>query len=75
MKNKTYEQRKYKRKLTLGQYLYKQISKLSWRSRGELFNKLTPEAIEFWIQQYKIKDGHSEWSETYKRNFWVEDEE
>jgi len=34
----------------------------------------TEDELEYYIQQYKIKEGHSEWSETYKRNFWVEDE-
>ena len=31
--------------------------------------------LEFWIQQYKIKEGHSEWSESLQRNIWIEDEE
>jgi NAD(P)H-dependent FMN reductase len=35
----------------------------------------TEDELEYYIQQYKIKEGHSEWSETYKRNFWVEDED
>jgi len=32
------------------------------------------EDIEFWIQQYKIKEGHSEWSEKWQKNMWIEDE-
>ena len=48
----------------LAKYIYKEISDLHWRSRGELFNQLTIETIEFWISQHKIKEGHSEWSET-----------
>ena len=79
---KTYEQKKYKRKQTLSQYLYNRIREyqntpevrrnkaMSWPD-GFYFRS---EDIEFWIQQYKIKEGRSEWSETYKRNFWVEDE-
>ena len=59
----------------LAEYIYKEISKLNWRSRGELFTKLTPEAIEFWISHRKIKEGHSEWSEELKKNIWIEDEE
>jgi len=33
------------------------------------------EELDFWIQQYKIKEGHSEWSETFQRNIWIEDED
>ena len=58
----------------LAEYIYKEISNLSWRSRGELFNELTTETIEFWINQHKIKEGHSEWSEQFKKNIWIEDE-
>ena len=31
--------------------------------------------LDFWIQQYKIKEGHSEWSETFQKNIWIEDED
>ena len=33
--------------------------------------------LAFWIQQFKTKDccGHSEWSELYKRNISIKDEE
>ena len=33
------------------------------------------EELDFWIQQYKIKEGHSEWSEKFQHNIWIEDEE
>ena len=59
----------------LAKYIYKEISDLHWRSRGELFNQLTIETIEFWISQHKIKEGHSEWSETFQKNIWIEDED
>jgi hypothetical protein len=59
----------------LAEYIYKEISNLSWRSRGELFNELTPEVIEFWINHRKVKEGHSEWSEELKKNIWIEDED
>ena len=61
----------------LAKFLHKQIDKLNWRSRGELFQELTPDLLEFWIQQFKTKDssGHSEWSESYQRNIWIKDEE
>ena len=37
----------------------------------------TETELEFWIQQFKTRDccGHSEWSELYKRNIWIKDEE
>ena len=31
------------------------------------------EELEFWIHHYKIKEGHSEWSEELKKNIWIED--
>jgi len=33
--------------------------------------------LTFWIQQFKTRKcaGHSEWSERYQCNTWVEDEE
>ena len=61
---KTFEQRKFKRKETLGEYLKKRINK-----------NMDSEELDFYIQQYKIKEGHSEWSETYQKNIWIEDEE
>ena len=63
----------------LAEFLHKQIgvNYIGGGSRGELFQKLTPDLLEFWIQQFKIKDssGHSEWSETYQKNIWIKDEE
>ena len=61
----------------LAEFISEQISKLSWRNRGELFTKLTPDLLEFWIQQFKTKDssGHSEWSERWQRNIWIKDDE
>ena len=65
MIDKTYEQRKFKRKETLGEYLKKRIK-----------NKVpTADELEFYIQQYKIKEGHSEWSTRFKQNIWIEDED
>ena len=59
----------------LAKYIYEEIQDLHWKSRGELFTKLTAETLEFWIQQFKVKDacGHSEWSENWKQNIWIED--
>ncbi len=72
---KTFEQRKFKRKLTLGEYLKKRIeSGDEVNTTFHLIKVPSADELEYYIQQYKIKEGHSEWSETYKRNFWVEDE-
>ena len=59
----------------LAKYLLKEIQNIQWRSRGELFQELTPSALEFWIGQFKTRKcvGHSEWSERYQRNIWVSD--
>jgi len=59
----------------LAKYIHKEIQKLGWRSRGELFQELTPNALEFWIEQFKLRKcvGHSEWSERYQKNIWVSD--
>jgi hypothetical protein len=42
-----------------------------------LINVPTEDELTFWIQQFKTRDcvGHSEWSERYKRNMWISDEE
>ena len=73
---KTFEQRKFKRKLTLGEYLKKRIeSGDEVNTTFHLIKVPFADELEYYIQQYKIKEGHSEWSETYKRNFWVEDED
>ena len=58
----------------LEKYLWDEISNLRWRSRAELFNKLTTETIESWISHHKIKEGHSIWSEKLQRNIWIEDD-
>ena len=36
---------------------------------------LDPDTIDFFYQQYKIKEGHSEWSTRFKQNIWIEDED
>jgi len=57
----------------LAKYIWKEIQDLKWRSRGELFTKLTPDALAFWIQQHRLSHcaGHYEWSEKFKRNVWI----
>ena len=75
MKNKTFEQRKYKRKETLGEYLRRRILE-GLVNCSKTWSKI-PDAdgLDFYIQQYKIKEGHSEWSEIFQRNIWIADEE
>tara|TARA_B100001079_G_scaffold189091_1_gene163046 strand:- start:337 stop:555 length:219 start_codon:yes stop_codon:yes gene_type:complete len=66
---------KKKNKITLGQYLHTKIYKdTEVRIKIKNGEDITSE-LEFWIQQYKTgPPGHSEWSERYQRNFWVEDD-
>ena len=76
MKDKTYEQRKFKRKETLGEYLKKRIeSGEEVNTTFHLIKVPSADELDFYIQQYKVKDGHSEWSDRYKINIWIEDEE
>ena len=55
---------------TLGEYIEKRM-KEETISRKDL-DKST---IDFFHQQYKTRgcNGHSEWSERFKRNIWVKD--
>jgi hypothetical protein len=76
MKNKTFEQRKYKRKETLGQYLRKRMNGCTVKGvHGDWLYVEEPfaEELDLWIQHYKIKEGHSEWSEKLKKNIWIKD--
>ena len=59
----------------LAKYIYKEIQNIQWRSRGQLFQELTPNAISSWITHFQTRKcvGHSEWSERYQRNIWVSD--
>ena len=57
----------------LAEYIYKKMTD------GKSMDGKVPTITEliFWIQQFKTKDccGHSEWSERYKRNIWIKDDE
>ena len=78
VENKTFKQRKYKRKETLGQYLRKRMDGCTVKGvHGEWLYVEEPfaEELDFWIQQYKIKEGHSKWYEMLQRNIWIEDKE
>ena len=76
MKDKTFEQRKFKRKETLGQYIHRRME--GGDEVNTIFHLIkvpSADELEYYIQQYKIKEGHSEWSEVLKKNIWIEDEE
>ena len=57
----------------LAEYIYKKMTD------GKSMDGKVPTITEliFWIQQFKTKDccGHSEWSELYKKNIWIKDDE
>jgi hypothetical protein len=58
----------------LAQYLYKRITEDGLvNCRSTWCQVPTEDELEFWVQQYKIKSGHSGWSERYQYNFWVKD--
>jgi hypothetical protein len=40
----------------LAEHLRRHITDLRWGTRGELFTKLTTNALQVWIEQFKIKD-------------------
>tara|TARA_B100000586_G_C19842031_1_gene314990 strand:- start:324 stop:569 length:246 start_codon:yes stop_codon:yes gene_type:complete len=74
--SKTFEQRKFKRKETLGQYIHRRME--SADEVNTIFHLIkvpSADELEYYIQQYKIKEGHSKWSEELKKNIWIEDEE
>ena len=76
VENKTFEQRKYKRKETLGQYLRKRMNGCTVKGvHGDWLYVEEPfaEELDLWIQHYKIKEGHSVWSEKLKKNIWIKD--
>jgi hypothetical protein len=65
---KLLEQRKSKRKETLGEYLRRRILEGLVNYRKTWSKIPDADELDFYIQQYKIKEGHSEWSERYEIN-------
>ena len=62
----------------LAKYLRKEMQTQGYvNTVFHLIKVPTEDELAFWIQQFKTKDccGHSEWSELYKRNIWIKDEE
>ena len=75
MKDKTYEPRKFKRKETLGEYLHKRTLEGLVNCHKTWCKIPDVDELDFFIQQYKIKEGHTEWSDDYQKNIWIEDED
>ena len=74
--SKTFEQRKFKRKETLGKYIHRRMEGGDEvNTTFHLIKVPSADELEYYIQQYKVKEGHSEWSEELKKNIWIEDEE
>ena len=66
---------KVKRKKSLSKYLKKKMeSSEEVNTTFHLIKVPTENELEFWIQQYKIKSGHTEWSKRFQRNIWIEDD-
>ena len=62
----------------LAKYLHKRMeTQDKVNTTFHLINVPTESELEFWIQQFRIRDcvGHSEWSERYQRNIWIKDKE
>ncbi len=40
-------------------------------------DELDEDTINFFYEQFKTRgcEGHSEWSDTWQKNIWIEDEE
>ena len=56
----------------LGKYIHKRLKEEKLTEKD-----LDENTINFFYQQFKTRgcEGHSEWSETFQRNIWIEDEE
>ena len=62
----------------LAKYLRKEMQSQGYvNTVFHLINVPTESELAFWIQQFKTRDcdGHSEWSERYKKNIWIKDAE
>ena len=62
----------------LAKYLRKEMQTQGYvNTVFHLIKVPTEDELAFWIQQFKTRkcDGHSEWSERYQCNMWVDDNE
>ena len=64
--------------IELANYLHKRMSTQDKvNTTFHLIKVPTEDELVFWIQQFKPRKcaGHSEWSELYQCNVWVDDKE
>ena len=56
----------------LGKYIHQRM-----KEENITRNELDEDTLNFFYQQFKTRgcEGHSEWSETFQRNIWIEDKE
>ncbi len=62
--------------MSLGKYLYERMQSDEVNTTFHLIKVPSIDELEFWIQQHQLKHcaGHYEWSEQFKKNMWVSDE-
>ena len=62
--------------MSLGKYLYERMQSDEVNTTFHLIKVPSTDELEFWIQQHQLKHcaGHYEWSEQFKKNMWVSDE-
>jgi len=62
--------------MSLGKYLYERMQSDEVNTTFHLIKVPSIDELEFWIQQHQLKHcaGHFEWSEQFKKNMWVSDE-
>ncbi len=55
----------------LGKYIHQRM-----KEENITKDDLDEDTINFFFQQYKIRScsGHSEWSERFQQNIWIEDD-
>tara|TARA_R100000234_G_C4856764_1_gene117481 strand:- start:77 stop:217 length:141 start_codon:yes stop_codon:yes gene_type:complete len=46
--------------MDLAKFIHKRIQNIGWRSRGELFRKLTSDTLRSWIREFKYREKENE---------------
>ena len=56
----------------LGKYIHQRM-----KEENIARDELDEDTINFFYEQFKTRgcEGHSEWSDTWQKNIWIEDEE
>ena len=56
----------------LGKYIHQRM-----KEENITRDELDEDTINFFYEQFKTRgcEGHSEWSDTWQKNIWIEDEE